>query len=205
MKPAGKNHIRVRESVNVYTWWDNKQSSFICGLIICVLKLLIVINIPYCYNSPLSPGSSRFQIWRRDIDTAILENEKTWGRGCEQLNLVSRAFSALIMKRQVQKINDVESVFTHLSGSYANLLEQKKVFTYEKGWTCTGLIWKTNMAAVSLFWNTNIADMVTSCEKTLFTICTSLRKKTDIWRRYHWFPRQMASEKPAQKFHTDDA
>ena len=74
-------------------------------------------------------------------------------------------------------MNDVESVFTHLSGSYANLLEQKKVFTYEKGWTCTGLIWKTNMADVSLFWNTNIADMVTSCENTLFTICTSLRKK----------------------------
>ena len=64
-----------------------------------------------------------------------------------------------------------------MSSSYANLLEQREVFTYGKGWTCTGLIWKTNMAAVSLFWNTNIADMVTSCETTLFTICTSLRKQ----------------------------
>ena len=30
-------------------------------------------------------------------------------------------------------------------------------------------------------------------------------KTADIWRRYHWFPRQMTSEKRAQKFHTDDA
>ena len=34
-------------------------------------------------------------------------------------------------------------------------------------------------------------------------IC-GLRKKADIWRRYHWFPRQMTSEKRAQKFHADD-
>ena len=32
----------------------------------------------------------------------------------------------------------------------------------------------------------------------------SLRKQADIWGRYHWFPRQMTSEKRAQKFHTDD-
>ena len=32
-----------------------------------------------------------------------------------------------------------------------------------------------------------------------------LEKTADIWRRYHWFPREMTSEKPAQKFHTDDA
>ena len=30
-------------------------------------------------------------------------------------------------------------------------------------------------------------------------------KTADIWLRYHWFPRQMTSEKRAQKFHTDDA
>ena len=30
-------------------------------------------------------------------------------------------------------------------------------------------------------------------------------KTADIWRRYQWFPRQMTSEKQAQKFHTDDA
>ena len=30
-------------------------------------------------------------------------------------------------------------------------------------------------------------------------------KTADIWRRYHWFPRQMTSEKRALKFHTDDA
>lgn len=36
VKPAGKNHIRVQESVNVYTGWEDKQSSFIGGLIICI-------------------------------------------------------------------------------------------------------------------------------------------------------------------------
>ena len=30
-------------------------------------------------------------------------------------------------------------------------------------------------------------------------------KTAGIWRRYHWFSRQMTSEKRAQKFHTDDA
>ena len=28
-------------------------------------------------------------------------------------------------------------------------------------------------------------------------------KTTDIWRRYHWFSRQLTSEKRAQKFHTE--
>ena len=30
-------------------------------------------------------------------------------------------------------------------------------------------------------------------------------KTADIWRRYRWIPRQMTSEKQAQKFHTHDA
>ena len=30
-------------------------------------------------------------------------------------------------------------------------------------------------------------------------------KTADIWRCYHWFSREKASEKHAQKFHTDDA
>ena len=36
-------------------------------------------------------------------------------------------------------------------------------------------------------------------------ILTKPGKTADIWQRYHWFPRQMTSEKRAQKFHTDDA
>ena len=31
------------------------------------------------------------------------------------------------------------------------------------------------------------------------------KKTAGIWRRYNWFPRQIKSEKGAQKFHTDDA
>ena len=50
---------------------------------------------------------------------------------------------------------------------YANLLEQKKVFALEKSPTPTGLVWDTNMAAVSLIWDTNMAA-VTSRENTLF-------------------------------------
>ena len=56
-------------------------------------------------------------------------------------------------------------VFTHVASIYANLLEQKKAFPYEKSLTPTGLVWDTNMAAVSLFWDTNMAAM-TSCENT---------------------------------------
>ena len=38
------------------------------------------------------------------------------------------------------------------------------------------------------------------------TYSSNKREKTaDIWRRYHWFSRQMSSEKRAQKFHTDAA
>ena len=37
-------------------------------------------------------------------------------------------------------------------------------------------------------------------------ILLPLQEKTaDISRRHHWFPREMTSEKQAQKFHTDDA
>ena len=46
-------------------------------------------------------------------------------------------------------------------------MEQKKAFTYEKSSTPTGLVWGTDMAAVSLFWNTNMVP-VTSCENALF-------------------------------------
>ena len=51
--------------------------------------------------------------------------------------------------------------------NYVNLLEQEKVFAKEKRPTPTGLVWDTNMAAISLFWDTNMAA-VTSCENTLY-------------------------------------
>ena len=53
-----------------------------------------------------------------------------------------------------------------MASSDANLLEQKKAFTWEKSSTPRGFCWYTNMAAVSLFWNTNMAA-VTSCENAL--------------------------------------
>ena len=38
-----------------------------------------------------------------------------------------------------------------------------------------------------------------------FLLSPQPEKTADIWRRCHWFPRQMTSEKRAQKFHADDA
>ena len=58
--------------------------------------------------------------------------------------------------------SSVYSVCTHVSSSHANLLEQKKVFTYEKNSTPTGLVWFNNMAADSLLLSRNMAAM-TSC------------------------------------------
>ena len=55
--------------------------------------------------------------------------------------------------------------FTQVANIYADLLEHKKAFTKEKSSTPTGLVWDTNVAAVSLFWDTNMAAM-TSCENT---------------------------------------
>ena len=41
-------------------------------------------------------------------------------------------------------------------------LQKKKL-----GLTLTGLVWNSNMLAVSLFWDTIMADMVTSYENAL--------------------------------------
>ena len=43
---------------------------------------------------------------------------------------------------------------------------KRKRLHKKKNSTPTGLVWDTNMAAVSLFWDTNMAA-VTSCENTL--------------------------------------
>ena len=47
-------------------------------------------------------------------------------------------------------------VFTHVASIYANLLEQKKAFTSEKSSTPTGLVWDTNMAAMTSCENTQL-------------------------------------------------
>ena len=52
-------------------------------------------------------------------------------------------------------------VFTHVASIYANLVGQKKAFTWEKTSTPRGFSGYNNMAAVSLFWNTNMAAVKT--------------------------------------------
>ena len=42
------------------------------------------------------------------------------------------------------------------SGSYAKLLEQKNVFTEEKGLTLTGLVWNTIMATFKFIVRTSV-------------------------------------------------
>ena len=48
-----------------------------------------------------------------------------------------------------------------MASIYANLLEQKKAFTWEKSSTPRGFSEYTNMAAVSLSWNTNNLLLIT--------------------------------------------
>ena len=56
------------------------------------------------------------------------------------------------------------SFFTHVACRHTTLLEQ----------TPTGLVWYTNVAAISLFWNANMAA-VTSCENALDLYAQRLR------------------------------
>ena len=72
---------------------------------------------------------------------------------------------------QKAKQLDATTMFTY---SYANtpLGQSERVhylsyFIKEKSSTPTGLVWDTNMAAVSLFWDTNMAA-VASYENTLY-------------------------------------
>ena len=48
--------------------------------------------------------------------------------------------------------------------------KKRKAFASEKSSTPKGLVWDTNMAAVSLFWDTNMADV-----KTLYRLSLTLR------------------------------
>ena len=45
-------------------------------------------------------------------------------------------------------------------------IRTKEIVYIRKEFNSTGLVWDTNMAAISLFWNTNMAT-VTSCENAL--------------------------------------
>ena len=66
-----------------------------------------------------------------------------------------------------KEYNNVQSLFTHVSSIYANLLKlQKNALAREKKSTRRGLLWNTNMAAVSLFWKINMVT-VKSCENAL--------------------------------------
>ena len=57
---------------------------------------------------------------------------------------------------------------------------------------------------------TNVNNMAKNIGRGAAVLCRkycfpgSPEKTADISRRHHWFPRQMTSEKQAQKFHTDD-
>ena len=69
-----------------------------------------------------------------------------------------------------------------VASTHANLLTQKEVFT-----SPTGLVWFTNMAAVSLFWNTNMAAE-TWCENALymkfFVFLSDLDNRAVIWSNF---------------------
>ena len=87
----------------------------------------------------------------------------------------------------------VSCVFTHVASIYANLLEQKKAFTKEKSSTPTGLVWDTNMAAVSLFWDTNMATMTSSenaqsiKKRDSSSSDVNYKQKLKRFKLYEWF------------------
>ena len=66
-------------------------------------------------------------------------------------------------------MNTVRSVFTHVKASVQIYWNKRKRLHKKRSSTPTGLVWDTNMAAVSLFWDTNMAAM-TSCENTTTTL-----------------------------------
>ena len=59
----------------------------------------------------------------------------------------------------------------------------KESFYIRKEINSTGLVWDTNMVAVSLFWDTNMAA-VTSCENTLFHYFISRNKVKRMHKIY---------------------
>ena len=66
----------------------------------------------------------------------------------------------------------IERVFTHVARIYANLLEQKKAFTWEKSSTPKGFSGYTNMAPVS------------------FTVLEHQYGRCDVkWKRFIFWPR----------------
>ena len=91
----------------------------------------------------------------------------------DKLNLFLEGVKGKAMRRWVESINkviirkvidvDIDVVtiraFTNVTSIYRNLLGQNNAFTQEKTSTPTGLVWNTNMAAV------------TSCENALYLTC----------------------------------
>ena len=69
-----------------------------------------------------------------------------------------------------------------MASIYANLLEQTNVFTREKSSTPTGLVWNTNIAAVSLFWNINMAAL-TSFENAHYSVDTALVREGKLEKK----------------------
>ena len=65
----------------------------------------------------------------------------------------------------------LSSTFTHMSSSDVNLLDRKKVFTYEKSSTPTELVGSTNMTAFLLIWGTDAAAVMSMDH---FTVVSSV-------------------------------
>ena len=60
----------------------------------------------------------------------------------------------------------------HVTSSHWNFLEVRDFFTDEQDSTSLGLIWDSNIAAISLFQDTNMAAYVTSDHEFVFLVST---------------------------------
>ena len=87
---------------------------------------------------------------------------------CKVLNTLLQELAGIAKKEKLRRMYK-EHLHSRSQHPYKFTQTKGSVYIKEKKSTPRGLLWNTNMAAVSLFWNTN-RDTVTSCENALYTV-----------------------------------
>ena len=78
-------------------------------------------------------------------------------------------------------------VFSHMTSISANFSEQKKAFAQEKSFTPTGLVWDTNMAAVtscrSIVFSTNMIILSRGCKSRIAGLWFAIQETKNDQKR----------------------
>ena len=83
----------------------------------------------------VTPDAGKFcgrDVWCSKFNIGDVNLCRSWGGA-----LIGQCINCLL--------SSIESVFTHVTSIYANLLEQEKAFTKEKRSTPTELVWNTSI------------------------------------------------------------